>query len=143
MQNWHLPITAHDQAELTAGLIQAHDKYIQGRDTPAIRVSTPIQEVGNPEPVMTLPMKRFAAISGVLTGSYCLVAVVTKAAAAGAFAGAVTFAGYGLAGAFVVGLVRFVLFVRVDTEDAKSGTTPQNINVTVNVAGSSVNTQTK
>ncbi len=122
MQNWHLPTTANDQDELTAGLIQAHDKYIQGRDTPAIRVSTPVQEVEKPEPVMTLPMKRFAAISGVLTGSYCIIAIVNTAAAAGAFAGVVTFAGYGLAGAVVLGVLRFVLFVRVDVaEKPKEG----------------------
>ena len=122
MQNWHPPATIHEQSELTAGLIEEADKYRQGRDMPAIRVSAPIQEVVKQEPVVTLGMKRYAVAGGVTVALYGCIAAINTAAAAGAFAGVVTFAGYGLAGAVVLGVFRFVLFVRVDdVEKPKEG----------------------
>lgn len=97
-------------------------------------------------PVITLEMKQGGAAIGFVT--FCIVCI--HAAAQGAFTAALAVAGYGIAGAVAIGggwMILKTCFSYTpsggDCGNNAPGGSNQPINVTVNVAGNTVNTTTK
>lgn len=152
MQNWIPAHTPQEQDEFTAGMIAA-DEYRLGRDTPAKRISPAVAlpEVSSIERFdqtitkLTPPVLKLTgllAVMGVIGGTAvagvsAVFAVVT--ANAGAVAGvilAVAAAVLAVAGAKGVG------GEKSEAAGKQSGN-PQNIIVTVNVAGNTVATNQK
>lgn len=148
MQNWITPQTATDQVELTSGLIEAHDAYIEARDRKAVApYVAPVPDIPRPDATMVIlgTAKPVAALSALVAGVY--VVVVTAASVGDAIAEFVTsnVAVIGGCGLAVVSLA--LCFAGRGGESNQTNTqtataTPQTINVVVNVANGSV-TQTK
>lgn len=144
MKNWITPQTTSDQFELTSGLIEAHDAYIEARDRKAVApYVAPVPDIPRPDATMVIlhAAKPVAALSALVAGVYVI--VVTAASVGAAIAAFVTsnVAVIGGCGLAVVSLV--LCFAGRGVESNKTNTqqttaTPQTINVVVNVAGQNV-----
>ena len=146
MQNWTIPQTTSDQVALTSGLIEAHDAYNEARDRKAIQPYTP-QPPAIPQRDATqviLSAAQPVAAFSVLAGGVSLI-VVTFAFGCAAIAAFIT-ANIMYVGGGLFGLVSLLLVFAGKGESgqvssAPAGAAPQNITVTVNVAGQNLNTK--
>ena len=144
MQNWITPQTTKDQVELTSGLIEAHDAYIEARDRKDVApYIAPVQDIPKPDATMVIlgAAKPVAVLSALIAGVY--VVGVTAASVGAAIAAFVTsnVAVIGGCGLAVVSVV--LCFAGRGSESNQINTqqttaTPHTINVVVNVAGQNV-----
>jgi hypothetical protein len=146
MQNWIIPQTTSDQVALTSGLIEAHDAYIEARDRKSMQPYTPqppaIQQ--RDATMVILSAARPVAALTLLTSGVVLVGVVV--ASVGAAIAAFVTTHIVVVGSVGLGLVSLLLVFAGRGESgqvssAPAGAAPQNITVTVNVAGQNLNTK--
>jgi len=94
-----------------------------------------------PEPVVTLSMKRYFA-AGTVTAGWVVVIAAATSASATVFAPVVSAVAWIVGGAVSLGVAAKVLrmlFTASETSQGGNTTTAQNVNVTVNVGGQNAN----